>query len=164
MEFAWIDLLFAALLLASLLLGLWRGLVFEVLSLLGWAVAYFASPYVAPLFERLLPEDKMGPATIHIASLVIAFILILVLWGLGAKLVRALIQATPLSVIDRVLGAGFGVLRGVLVCLLLVLVVSMTPAVASPTWQASKVAPWLDALLHGMRPVLPDDMGKLIPA
>ena len=164
MEFAWIDLLFAALLLASLLIGLWRGLVFEVLSIVGWVVAYITCPYVAPLFARMLPEEKMGPATIHIASLVIAFILILVIWGLGAKLIRALIHATPLSIIDRALGAGFGALRGVLVCMLLVLVVSMTPAVASPTWQASKVAPWLETLLHDMRLVLPDDMGKLIPA
>ena len=164
MEFAWVDLLMAAVLLASLLLGVWRGLVFEVLSILGWVVAYVACPYVAPVLTGFMPEERMGPAMIHVASLVIAFMLILVLWGLGAKLVRALIQATPLSVIDRALGAGFGVLRGVLLCLLLVLVVSMTPAVASSTWQASKVAPWLEALLHGMRPVLPDDMGKLIPA
>jgi len=164
MEFAWVDLLLAIMLLASLLVGLWRGLVFEVLSLVGWVVAYLACPYVAPLFERLLPESKMGPATLHIASLVIAFILILVIWGLGAKLIRALIHATPLSIVDRALGAGFGALRGVLVCMLLVLIVSMTPAVASPTWQASKVAPWLEALMHDMRLVLPDDMGKLIPA
>jgi len=50
------------------------------------------------------------------------------------------------------------------VCLLLVVVVSMTPAVASPTWQASQVAPWLHAMLHGLRPMLPADVVKLIPA
>ena len=53
---------------------------------------------------------------------------------------------------------------GVLVCLLLVVVVSMTPAVASTTWQASQVAPWLQAVLHGLRPMLPADVVKLIPA
>ena len=164
MELAWVDLLLAVLLLASLFLGLWRGLVYEVLSLLGWFVAYFTCPFVAPLFERLLPQDRMGPSMVHMASLVIAFMLILVLWGLAARLVRALIHATPLSIIDRILGAGFGVVRGVLLCLLLVLVVSMTPAAKSDTWQASKMAPWLEAALHDMRPVLPDDMVKLIPA
>ena len=164
MELAWVDLLLFALLLASLFLGLWRGLVFEVLSIVGWFVAYFTCPYVAPLFMRLLPQDRMDPSMVHMASLVIAFVLILVLWGLAARLVRALIHATPLSIIDRILGAGFGVVRGVLICLLLVLVVSMPPAASTDTWRASKMAPWLASVLHDMRPVLPDDMVKLIPA
>jgi len=163
LSLSWVDLVLLGLLLASVLLGLWRGLVFELLSLAGWVVAYFGSPYVAVFIAGWLPAERMGPSLIHVASLVLGFILILIVWGLGAKLLRALIHATPLSVFDRLLGAGFGVLRGVLVCLLLVVVVSMTPAVASPTWQASQVAPWLHALLNGMRPALPPEVVKLIP-
>ena len=106
----------------------------------------------------------MGPSLIHVASLVIAFLLILLVWGLAAKLLRALIHTTPLSVIDRLGGAGFGVLRGVLVCLLGVVLVSMTPVATSASWQASQVAPWLHAVLHGLRPMLPADVVKLIPA
>jgi len=127
---SWVDLVLLGLLLASVLLGLWRGLVFELLSLAGWVVAYFGCPYVAVYIASWLPAERMGPSLLHVASLVLGFILILIVWGLGAKLLRALIHATPLSVFDRLLGAGFGVLRGVLVCLLLVVVVSMTPAVA----------------------------------
>jgi|SRR6218665_3002272 len=166
MDFAvsWVDLLLLGLLLVSVLLGLWRGLVFEVLSLAGWVVAYFGAPYVAPTLAQWLPQERMGPSLLHVASLVLGFLLILLVWGLGAKLLRALIHATPLSILDRLAGAGFGVLRGVLVCLLLVVVVSMTPAVASPTWQASQLAPWLQVLLQGLKPVLPDEMVKLIPA
>lgn len=166
MDFAisWVDLLLLGLLLGSVLLGLWRGLVFEVLSLLGWVVAYFGAPYLAPTLSAWLPQERMGPSLVHVAGLVLGFLLILVLWGLAAKLLRALIHATPLSVIDRLLGAGFGVLRGVLVCLLLVVVVSMTPAAASPTWTASRLAPQLQALLQDMRPILPAEVVKLIPA
>lgn len=164
MTLAWVDLLLLGVLAVSVVVGLWRGLVFELLSLAGWAVAYFGCPYVAPYIAAWLPAHRMGPSLIHVASLVIAFLLILLVWGLAAKLLRALIRATPLSVVDRLGGAGFGVLRGVLVCLLVVVVVSMTPAVGSPTWQASQVAPWLQAMLHGLRPMLPADVVKLIPA
>ena len=164
MTLAWVDLLLLGVLAVSVVVGLWRGLVFELLSLAGWAVAYFGSPYVSPYIAAWLPAHRMGPSLINVASLVIAFLLILLVWGLGAKLLRALIRATPLSVVDRLGGAGFGVLRGVLVCLLVVVVVSMTPAVGSPTWQASQVAPWLQAMLHGLRPMLPADVVKLIPA
>ncbi len=164
MDISWVDIALLLLLAASVLLGLWRGLVFELLSLAGWVVAYFASPFLAPWIAQWLPAGRMGASLLHIASLVLAFILIIVVWGLAAKLLRALIHASPLSAFDRLLGAGFGVLRGVLVCLLLVVVVSMTPVVASPTWQASVVAPRLQQLLQEMRPVLPEDLVKLIPA
>ncbi len=164
MTLSWVDLALLLLLLASVLVGLWRGLVFELLSLLGWVFAYFACPFVAPWIEAWLPAERMGPTLLHVAGLVLAFMLILILWGIAAKLLRMLIQASPLSFIDRLLGAGFGVLRGLLVCLLLVVVVSMTPAVGSPTWQASVVAPRLQQLLHQMRPVLPEDLVKLLPA
>lgn len=164
MAVAWVDLLLLAVLVLSVVIGLWRGLVFEILSLAGWAVAYFGSPYVAPFIASWLPAHRMGPSLIHVSSLLIAFLLILLVWGLAAKLLRALIHTTPLSVLDRIGGAGFGVLRGVLVCLLVVVVVSMTPAAASATWQASQAAPWLRAMLYGLRPMLPADVVKLIPA
>ena len=161
---SWVDLLLLGLLLISVLVGVWRGLVFELLSLAGWVVAYFGSPFLAPALAEWLPTERMGPSLIHVASLLIAFLLILLLWSLAAKLLRALIHASPLSVFDRMMGAGFGVVRGVLVCLLLVVVVSMTPAAASTTWQASQLAPWLHAVLQGLRPMLPADVIKLIPA
>ena len=161
---SWVDLLFLGLLAASVLIGAWRGLVFELLSLAGWLMAYFGSPFVAPVIAQWLPPERMGPSVIHGVSLLLAFMLILLVWGLAAKLLRALIHASPLSVFDRLMGAGFGVVRGVLVCLLLVVVISMTPVAASTTWQASQLAPWLHAVLQGLRAVLPADVVKLIPA
>ena len=164
MAISWVDIALLTLLAASVLLGLWRGLVFELLSIAGWVVAYFCCHFLAPWIEGLLPAYRMGPSLLHVAGLVLGFILIIVVWGLAAKLLRALIQASPLSVFDRLLGAGFGVVRGLFVCLLLVVIASMTPVVASPTWQASVMAPRLQQLLQQMRPVLPEDLVKLIPA
>lgn len=161
---SWVDLVLATIVVASVLVGLWRGLLFEVLSLAGWVAAYFGAPFVAPVVAGWLPPERLKPEVLEVASLVLAFMLIIVVWSLAAKLLRALIHATPLSIVDRLFGAGFGVLRGVLVCLLLVVIVSMTPAVRSPTWQASTLAPWLVALLHGVEPLLPDAVVELIPA
>ncbi|XHS77160.1 CvpA family protein [Burkholderiaceae bacterium UC74_6] len=160
MELAWIDLALAGILLISLFVGLWRGLVYELLSLAGWVVAYFACPYLAPVLLHFLPEGKFGEMPAQMGALVASFILILLVWSIGAKLVRLLVQATPLSVIDRLLGAGFGLLRGVLICLLVVLVGGMTPAAKSPTWQASKAVPWLEATLSEIQVVLPEGVTK----
>lgn len=159
---AWVDLLLLSLLLLSVLVGLWRGLVYEVMAIAGWVVAYFACSPLAPMLLPLLPQGRLDPALMQGLSLLLAFMLVLLLWGLAAKLLRSLIHATPLSVPDRLLGAGFGVLRAVLLGLLIVLGVSMTPASRTEAWQASALAPWLQAALQGLSPMLPADMLKFI--
>ena len=164
MLISWVDIALVSLFVISVLVGIWRGLVFEILSLAGWVVAYFGSPYIAPILAQWLPHERLGPSLLHVSSLLLAFLLILVVWGLAAKLLRAMIHATPLSLLDRLGGGAFGVVRGLLVCLLLVVVIGMTPLARSPTWQASALAPGLQQLLQGMRSVLPDDVVPLIPA
>lgn len=160
----WVDIALLSLLAISVLLGAWRGLVFELMTIAGWGVAYLASPFVAPFIERFIPPEKVGPALIHALGLVLGFILVLLVWGLGAKLVRALIHATPLGLIDRLGGAAFGVLRAVLLALLATVIVGMTPAVRSQAWTESQAAPWLQAALTQLRPLLPAALHDYIPA
>jgi membrane protein required for colicin V production len=161
---SWVDWVLLALLAGSALLGLWRGLVFELLSIAGWLIAYFGAPVLAPLMESWLPQQRFDPSLLHVLGLVLSFILILLIWSLGAKLVRALLHATPLSLIDRLLGCMFGFLRGLLVCLTLAVLVGMTPAKDWPSWHDSQLAAGLQKVLHEVRPALPDELLKLIPA
>ena len=53
------------------------------------------------------------------------------------------------------LGAGFGLLRGLLGLLALTTVVTMTPARTAPEWTASHGARWLTGVLHDIKPMLP---------
>lgn len=160
----WVDLSFLAVLGLSIAVGLWRGLVYEVLALGGWLVAYLLSPWLAPVVQGWLPEARLGPPLSHAAGLVLAFIVVLVVWSLVARLIRALIQASPLSWLDRLGGGGFGALRGLFIGLLVALLVGMTPLVSSEPWQASALAPWLQAGLRVLHPLLPESVNKFIPA
>jgi membrane protein required for colicin V production len=162
---SWVDLALGALLLISVGIGVWRGLVFEVMSLAGWVVAYFAASPLAPLVAELLPADttsRFGPAALHLVTLVIAFVAVLIVWSLASRLVKMLIHATPLSVVDRLGGAGFGALRGVFIALLLVLVIGASPLAQSATWQASRAAPVLTGVLQDMAPLLPEPIARFV--
>jgi membrane protein required for colicin V production len=162
---SWVDLALAAMLLLSIGIGLWRGLVFEVMSLAGWIVAYFAAPPLAPVVAELLPDSmtsKLGPAAFHVVTLVIAFFFVLLVWSLATRLVKALIHATPLSVVDRLGGAGFGALRGVFIALLLVLVIGASPLAESATWQASRAAPVLSGVWRDISPLLPEPVARFV--
>ncbi|SEL09228.1 membrane protein required for colicin V production [Roseateles sp. YR242] len=160
---SWVDLALLTMLGISVLLGVWRGLVFEVMTIVGWVVAWLAAPFVAPWIEHLLPQDKWSPTMLHALGLVLAFLLVLLVWGLGAKLVRAIIQATPLSIVDRLGGAAFGVVRGLLLALLVAVIVGMTPAARSPSWTDSRLAPWLQGTLVQVKPLLPQALHDYIP-
>ena len=118
-DLGWVDiglLLFMAL---SIVVGLVRGVVFEILSLAGWVVAYIAAQLLTPLVQPHTSIGQPGSALNHAVAFACVFLVSLVLWGLGARLVRLLIRATPLSSLDRLLGAAFGLVRGLLVLLLL---------------------------------------------
>ena len=154
-DLGWVDiglLLFMAL---SIVVGLMRGVVFEVLSLAGWLVAYLAAQLLTPLVQPHTSIGQPGSALNHAVAFASVFFVSLLLWGLGARLVRVLIRATPLSSVDRLLGACFGLLRGLLVLLVLALVLGFTPLAKWPSMQRSQGVAWLNMMVKEIMPWLP---------
>ena len=158
-----LDWALLAVLAVSVVVGLWRGFVFEVLSLAGWVVAWFFAQWAAPEIAPSLPVGRPGSALNLAAAFAAGFLAALVVWALLARLVRWLIRATPLSPIDRVLGAGFGLVRGAVLLLAVATLVGLTPAARSAEWQASQGARWLTAALGGLKPLLPREMAGHLP-
>lgn len=159
-----LDWALLGVLAVSVVVGLVRGIVFEVLSLAGWVVAYVVAQLYGAQLAAHLPYGLGGAATHQAAGFVLAFIGTLVLCTLLARLARALVAATPLSFIDRVLGAGFGLVRGLVVLLVATTLVLLTPAARAPWWQASVGAAWLGTLLDGLRPLLPAEYMRHLAA
>ena len=79
------------------------------------------------------------------------------------RLIRLLLHATPLSLVDRLLGLLFGALRGLVLLLALAVVVGLTPLAKSPAWQQSRGAAGLIAVLHGLLPLLPPQLAQHLP-
>lgn len=159
----WIDLALLAALVLSVLLGLWRGFVLEAMALAGWVVAYFAAQWLAPQWAPHLPVGERGSHLNFAAAYLLAFLIVLISWGLVSRGVRVLINATPLRALDRVLGAAFGAVRGVVLLLVLAVVVAMTPAAQSPEWHASQGAHWLAMALQQIKPMLPEAISRHLP-
>ena len=160
----WVDWVLLAVLLASIVVGLVRGLVFEVLSLLGWVAAYIAAQMFSTEVAPHLPIGAPGSALNQGASFAVTFLFALVVWMLLARLVRLIVHATPLTLIDRTLGGVFGLVRALVLLLAVATVVSFTPAVRASSWQASHGAAWLGVLLSGLKPVLPPAVARHLQA
>jgi membrane protein required for colicin V production len=144
--------------------GMWRGLVFEMMSLVGWIVAYVLAQVFSPDVAPWIPIGEMGSALHQGAAFVATFIAALIIWSLLARLVRLLVHATPLTLPDRVLGGGFGLLRGVVLLLVVATLVAFTPAARSQAWSRSQGAAWLGIALQGLKPVLPPEVARHLPA
>ena len=150
----WIDVAMLVVIALSAVVGAVRGLTFEVLSLLGWVVAWFAAVWLGPLLAPHLPIGTAGSSLNGIAAFACAFLIVLVLWGLGARAVSALVGKTLLRPLDRLLGAVFGLARGVLVLLALAIFVAYTPAAGAQAWRESHGAAWLDSIVRELLPSL----------
>jgi membrane protein required for colicin V production len=159
---SWLDWSLLAALALSVVVGLVRGFVFECLSLAGWLVAWFAAQWGAPMLAPRLPVGTPGSALQMGAAFALSFLGALLVWALLSRLVRLLIHATPLSLPDRLLGAVFGLLRGLVLLLALATVVALTPASQSPGWRASHGARWLGVALATLKPLLPEPVARLV--
>ena len=163
-DMAWVDIGLLAFLLLSVGVGLMRGVVFELLSLAGWFAAYFAAQYGTPWAMTHIPVGPPGLALNHGVAFASVFLVALIVWSLAARLVRSLIRATPLSPLDRFFGAGFGLLRGLVVLLVLTAAIGITPLERSAAWQQSQGAVWLSAVLQGLRPWWSNEVSQHLSA
>jgi membrane protein required for colicin V production len=157
------DWIVAVLLLGSLLLGLWRGLVYEILSVLGWIAAFLLAQWFAPQMGEMLPMGGAAPALKHAAGFVVVFVLVLFASGFVAWLTKKMVEAIGLRPVDRTLGALFGLVRGVVLVLAVAVVVHLTGLKTAAWWQESMTSGVATAALRGMKPMVPLPFGSYLP-
>lgn len=156
------DWVLLAALLLSVLLGLWRGLVYEVLSVAGWVAAFVLAQAFADEAGAWLPMDGLSPPLRLAAGFVLVFVAVAFAAGLGAWLVQKLVASVGLRPVDRVLGGAFGLVRGLVILLAVALVVSMTQMQGAAWWRESATAGVLSATLHELKPLLPEPVARYI--
>lgn len=157
-----VDWILLAVLVFSLALGAWRGLVYEVLSVLGWVVAFFVAQWFAPEVAARLPIQSASNPVRYAAAFVLIFIAAVFAAGLLAFLLKKLVEAIGLRPVDRVMGAGFGLLRGLILLLAATVVIDMTGLKTSGWWRESTGAGMLTATLKGLQPMLPEQFAKYL--
>ena len=161
--FSAVDWILLAVLGLSFLLGLWRGIVQEVLSLAGWVAAFYVSQMYAPMAAAWLPMEGSSQMLRYAAGFVVVFIAVLVATVLVSWIVKKLVSAVGLGPLDRLLGSLFGLMRGVVILLAVTVLVGMTPMRDTEAWKQAQGAQWLQQFLHVLKPVLPADFGKYLP-
>jgi len=155
-----LDWMLLAPLLVSGLLGVWRGVVREVMSVLAWVTGVVLAGRFAADLARKLPLS--GDVLAHAVAWVLILLLVLILVGLLAGLLKQLLSVAGLGLVDRLFGGVFGLVRGAMVLMLLVLLIGLTPFKTYPIWTSSQVVPAVQMLLGIVKPVLPVPLERLV--
>ncbi|MCV2218067.1 CvpA family protein [Thauera sp. Sel9] len=150
------DYVFLGILALSAAVGMWRGLVSEVMAVLAWVLALFAAwrynEQAAQVFAGLIAE----PLWRQVAGGALVVVGVLVLTALVRYLLRELLRAAGLGATDRFFGALFGIARGLLVALVVVLIGGLAGLSREPWWTQALFSPPLETAVLAAKPWLPD--------
>lgn len=166
------DLVILAVLAISMLFGLLRGFVSEVLSLVCWIAAFWVAWMFGDTVAALYGGWVRQPAARIIAGYVTCFLGVLVIGALAGWLAHKLIDRGGLRGGDRFLGMLFGMARGCLLVTFAVLMLGFTPLPREAAWwQQSTLLPVFAGGAGWVAQALPPEVthyleigGKSLPA
>jgi membrane protein required for colicin V production len=139
----------------SAVIGIWRGLVREVFALAAWIAATLAAMLFAGEVAAWLPASFATPLVRAVIAVIVLFLAVLVAVSLGGIFASRLARAVGLSFADRTLGAVFGIARGALILVVLVLIAGLTALPKEPFWREAKLAAPLETAAIAVKPYLP---------
>jgi membrane protein required for colicin V production len=152
---SWLDYAILGVLAVSVVWGIWRGFVREVISLAGWVLAFLAANAVAGPLGDALPTSISSPEVRVLAAFLIVFIFTLSIATVAGMLLSRLLKAAGLGGLDRTLGGLFGLARGVVILLALAIAAGLTMAPRHPLWKESVGAGMLTRTVLQLKPWLP---------
>lgn len=146
----------------SLIFGLWRGVIGEVLALMAWVIGVFAAVEYGAQVGQTAFANVIDSSMRTLAGCVVVFLGVLLGMSVIRLAARSMVKALGLSMSDRLLGMFFGLARGFLVILVLVGLAGMTAAPRQPWWKDAMLSQPLETAVLVAKQWLPEDLAKRI--
>lgn len=145
------DYLMILAIIASAIVGAWRGLLREAVALAAWVIALFLawhfSDLIAPHLGGLMSDSGVRPWA---ARVIIVLLVLLLGAGVGAAL-RRFVRLSIFSGMDRLLGFAFGLLRGLVLLGVFVILGQLLRLQEEQWWRHSMLIPYGESMANGLR-------------
>ena len=173
-----VDTIILLVFFASILVGLMRGFIREIISLFTWIAAFV----ISILFSGALANtftgsaassstSSLGAGSAHMLALsscfIGLFVATLIIGSFVGRFISQMVESQGVSLANRFLGALFGFIRGLLVVLLVIFLGQLTPMSSQPAWAQSQfvaayqpAVKWLDDLVQPGLSSLKSQMGN----
>jgi membrane protein required for colicin V production len=156
------DYLVLFVLICSVIISTLRGLVKEILSLASWVISLMVANLYGASLATMLPDIIPGNSTRLIVAFVALFLGTRLLMGLLSRAVDGLVKASGLSLADRGLGGLFGLARGTVIVLAIVLLCGTTSIPQQPFWKNALLSPLAETLATTIMPYLPGKFAQYV--
>ena len=156
------DLIVIAIVAVSVGISIWRGVVREVVALASWIGAFWIAKELAGFAATWLPDSVSNPGLRLMFGFIALMLASLLVFSLTGMLLVHLVKVAGLTASDRMLGAAFGLLRGFLIAVTVVLLGGMTSAPREPYWRDALLSAPLEAAALWVKPWLPRDVARRV--
>ncbi len=151
----WIDYTILAIILLSLLIGVVRGFISEIISLVTWVAAF----YLAFRYSKILAEHLTfihSASGSYAAAFAIIFILTLIVGISLNACVRHLWLRTGVPGVDRFLGLLLGIVRGIFIVAFIILFIRSSPLKDESKVKEAQFIPLFNPIVSWLQSILPE--------
>ena len=150
----WFDFGVLIVLGVSLVISLFHGLIREMISLGGWVGGFILATLFGGRVAGLLPQSLSSTLSALVGFLLI-FVGVLAISWIISLILSSAVRASGLGPADRALGAIFGLARGLIIVLVIVLLSGLTPLPREPFWREAVLSGPFETAALALRPFLP---------
>lgn len=140
----------------SILIGLMRGAIREIFSVVGWILAFYAARHWNADMLQYMPAQIPGQAIKVIAAFLLVFLVVLFVCSVTSIVLTSFIKAAGLGGLNRLLGGLAGALRGLLLVCVLVMLAGMTDLPKDNRWTSAMLSAPLEMLVLKILPWMPE--------
>jgi membrane protein required for colicin V production len=144
----------------SIILSVMRGFLRELLAILGWAAAFIVAKTYSSELMPMMPVDIPTESLRVLASFLVLFLATLLVASLLAIAITTLIKSAGLGWLNRLLGAFFGLARGLLIVCIVVFLAGLTELPSDARWRNAMFSAPLEALVISILPWMPIGIAK----
>lgn len=144
----------------SIILSVMRGIVAEVLSIAGWIAALIVAKTYTNEVLPMMPMDIPSESLRVLAAFLVLFLATLLVTTLLAIALSAILKKIGLGWLNRLLGAVFGIARGLLIVCIIVLLAGLTDIPKDSRWRNAMFSAPIEAMVINMLPWLPESIAK----
>jgi membrane protein required for colicin V production len=149
------DYFILTVLIVSSIYGVFRGLIKEILSLIGLVLSFYLASNFDNLLANLVPIENKSDFLI-ISAFILIFVSTLILTSLLIKIISKVLKFAGLSILNRFFGFIFGMARGLVVVLVILYLNQLIPFINLIDPTESTLIPFLDPIFSIVLEYLPN--------
>ena len=141
-----------------LIRGIFRGLIKELSSIIGVLAGFYGAYTYYIKLAKLLSRWISDTGYLNIFSFLVIFCCVFILISVLGVVIKYLLNVAFLGWIDRICGAGFGLIKGILIVSVVMISLTAFLPKGSPLIKKSLLAPHVALVSETMAKVVSEDM------